>query len=118
MQFCLLLYFKLHFKNIASVSGTSAGIFNIFFMLRYYPKCTLSAEVCGFGHPFCGEYCMCGPTERSLQKNHRAAPSTRSPPPATVCNGFQQQKLQKLDVVWKNTVRIVAWKIFLCYIRY
>lgn len=42
-----------------------------FYAFRYYPKCTLTAEVCGFGHPFCGEICYCAPKKRSLQKNHR-----------------------------------------------
>lgn len=43
-------------------------------MFRYYPKCTLTAEVCGFGHPFCGEICQCEPKKRSLQKNHQIIP--------------------------------------------
>uniref|UniRef100_A0A915E0Z8 Uncharacterized protein n=1 Tax=Ditylenchus dipsaci TaxID=166011 RepID=A0A915E0Z8_9BILA len=37
-------------------------------LCKYYPKCTLTAEVCGFGHPFCGIYCECDPKKRSLQK--------------------------------------------------
>ncbi|KAF7633334.1 hypothetical protein Mgra_00007216 [Meloidogyne graminicola] len=37
---------------------------------QYYPRCRLTAEVCGFGHPFCGEYCDCAPEKRSLQMNH------------------------------------------------
>nr|CAD2153865.1 unnamed protein product [Meloidogyne enterolobii] len=37
---------------------------------QYYPRCRLTAEVCGFGHPFCGDFCDCAPEKRSLQLNH------------------------------------------------
>lgn len=43
-------------------------------LCKYYPNCTLTADVCGFGHPFCGEYCRCEPKNRSLQENHRFMP--------------------------------------------
>ncbi|KAI1732207.1 hypothetical protein Ddc_01062 [Ditylenchus destructor] len=43
-------------------------------LCKYYPNCTLTADVCGFGHPFCGEYCRCDPNKRSLQENHRFMP--------------------------------------------
>jgi len=45
-------------------------------LCRYHPCCRLTAEVCGFGHPFCNKegYCNCEPTKRSLQLHHRLAP--------------------------------------------
>jgi len=27
----------------------------------YYPNCQLTAEVCGYAHPFCGDFCTCDP---------------------------------------------------------
>jgi len=37
---------------------------------NYYPNCQLTAQVCGYAHPFCGDVCKCDPKNRSLQKNH------------------------------------------------
>ncbi|VDK27947.1 unnamed protein product [Gongylonema pulchrum] len=38
---------------------------------RFYPKCTNTADECGFAHPFCGEFCRCPEGKRDPQKNHR-----------------------------------------------
>lgn len=38
---------------------------------RYYPKCSNTADECGFAHPFCGDFCRCPKGKRDPQKNHR-----------------------------------------------
>jgi len=45
-------------------------------LCKYYPTCHLTAEVCGFGHPFCSDdYCRCIPERRDKQLNHRLMPA-------------------------------------------
>lgn len=52
----------------------------------YYPSCQLTAEICGYAHPFCGPICKCDPSNRSLQKNH---------------NILTESKLKQSDMVQK-----------------
>uniref|UniRef100_A0A914IEM4 C3H1-type domain-containing protein n=1 Tax=Globodera rostochiensis TaxID=31243 RepID=A0A914IEM4_GLORO len=43
----------------------------------FYPNCRLTAELCGFAHPFCGNYgCKCGNGAQSPQLNHLPAQLT------------------------------------------
>lgn len=65
-----LLNYLNTYQKIPGIEEPHCPLWHPRVVCQYYPNCQLTAEVCGYAHPFCADVCKCDSKNRSLQKNH------------------------------------------------